>query len=139
MELKWQRVHSIDELEVGDIIRMDPECNCCYYFSYFDKELERPIDYNNLIIVIERVIPKDPTDEYSYSIIQYYKVVTFVNDKPIYKETTANYINIFDADMLHISEEVEFHLERLVSKGNTKTIIDDNRDEIDLLLDCIFN
>ena len=128
MEFKWERIFSLEGLKAGDIIRMDPECNCNDYFEGYT-------------LVVHHIIE----NEYKYCPVRIFfdKLVNIVNNELIYHEINFGFgscILVSEEDLSDPVLEVQFHLEKLINLTEAVNKDEDiYKDEIDLLLDCVLN
>lgn len=112
MILNWQRVNDIYELNIGDIIRSNPESIRLQQPSILINKIE--CDYN-----------------YKFCNIIFYNThVIIENNKFIYKDITYIYKLYLDNKLLYDNEISNSWTEKLIIENNYK-------DEIDILMDCI--
>ena len=114
MELNWKRVNDINELKVGDIIRTNPE--------YFRR---------NAKVINEITYTSTSADIYHIR-IHYDKIVIVDNNKIIYEDLHHETYMTFDRDLLCSYTDSNSWTEKLIIEEK------DLRDEIDLLMGCIF-
>jgi len=120
--MNWQRVKSMDEVNIGDIVRINPE--------YSGGE----------IIVIKKILCDFRR---RYSIVIYYdKTIIIKNnkiDKIIYEDSFSESYKTFTKDLLFSQYDSNSWAEKLIIEEEKEIKIKDSKDEIDLLMDCIFN
>lgn len=128
MILKWERVNDINELKVGDIIRVNPEYK--NKLSYFIIE--------GRWAVISKIITNNSLNDGNYiNRICYDKLATFKNNKLNFKDTTAGVIYFSDI-LLFVYKDINSWTEKLIiDKEEERENMDMYSDEIDLLLDNI--
>ena len=125
MILKWKRVHNIDELKIGDIIRLNPECI-----------IYMPTPYNkNICVKISNIHSSSTRDQTYPYLIRYDFIINYSNNKITEKnKPNEDEVISFTDDMLYMQSYERSWFEKLIIKGKAKTL----GDEIDLLIDCIF-
>ena len=129
MTLNWIRVNSVDELEVGDFIRLNLKytAGLCPYTAHFQNSKNNKVA---LMIVVNDIKKKSGT---YCNIVYSSKMATIKND--IIKYTEENFYSNFmgfTKDMLLV-ENTDSWIEKLITEKEGL------RDEIDLLMDCIFS
>lgn len=120
MKLKWERIFDIEDIKNGDIIQANPKSACVHYFciEIFD-------------------ITTSYTPKYYCYYISYKHTIDFLNNKII--KTCNPGSKLKDKNLNSCLLYHECYEDSWIEKLILPDKINNLEDEIDLLLDCVFN
>lgn len=125
MSLNWKRVNKIEDLKIGDIIRLNLDCLYCDY-AFYNKSTS---------IKIANITIKGTKD---YCISIFFDHIITYDDKQIKEYEIEDYTRItFNKNLEYSNYNTESWIEKLIIKEKINNNSDIYQDEIDLLIDCI--